>query len=189
MGKMLVISVAALTLVGCYKDKVEKARKTAEEAASQISREYEESMVLADARELMAAVELRDLGDLKRLCVDQVAGEYKVIMSCYYNAFVIENDQGVEPARKYLADEMKAEGISPSKAKALGVLNVYFAEKGTLCTKEVAALVLIIGLEAKFPHRGGVFGGIIAEALGLTTLPRSATQPTTRASSQPALGS
>lgn len=185
MRELLVLSLAVLALVGCDKGEVAKARKTAKEAAAKLSQEYEESKVLAQARELLAAVDSCDLDGLKQLCVDQVDGDYKVIMSCYYNAFVIENDQGVEPARKYLADEMKAEGVSPVKAKALGALNTYFTEKGSLRTREVAGLVLIIALEAKFPHRGAALGGIVAEKLGLLSLPRSATQPASSAT-QPA---
>ena len=46
-------------------------------------------------------------------------------------------------------------------------------------TREAAAIALMIALEAKYPHRGAVLGGIIAERLGLINLPRSSTQPAT----------
>lgn len=189
MRTLLILSLAAFGLVGCDKDKVERTKKTAKEAAAKLSQEYEESKVLAQARQLLAAVESRDLASLKQLCVDQADGDYKDIMSCYYNAFVIENDQGVDPARKYLADEMKRDGNSPAKVKALEILNEYFSEKGSLRTREVAGLVLIIAVDAKFPHGGGLLGGLIAEKLGLINLPRSATQPASQSSSKPGIGS
>jgi hypothetical protein len=171
---MLIFWLAGLALLGCDKEKAQKALK---DATSKLSKEYEESKVLAHAQRFIGAVESRDMATLKRLCSDRDCADYEAIMTCYYNAFAIENEQGVDAARGYLADEMAKGGKTPAKDKAVAALNEYFKAKGTLRTKEVAGLVLIIALEAKYPHKGGVIGRVIAEKLGLMDLPRSPTRP------------
>jgi len=83
----------------------------------------------------------------------------------------------VDAARKYVADELAKADDSSVRAKALKALNGYMDLKGSLSTKEVAALILILGLEQQYPHRGAVIGGIIADQLGLMPLEAPASQP------------
>ena len=174
---ILVVSLVGLALAGLGGCNKEKAQQAARQAASRASQEFEESKLLARAAELLRAVDARDLKGLKRLCGDPDCADYEAIMTCYYNAFVIENDQGVEAARGFLAGEMAKAGAAPVRDKAVKLLNGYFQAKGSLCTREVAGLILIAALEAKYPHRGGRVGKLLAEKLGLTAPTRPATQP------------
>jgi len=167
---------------GCGKDKAEQAVR---DGLAKLAAEYRESNVAAHAERLVKAAEARDLPALKRLCDDQASADYSAIMGCYYNAFVIEDGQGVEAARAYLAAEAAKGDNTPARARAIGALRGYFAAKGSLRTKEVAALILVVGLEAKYGHRGGMIGKLIADRVGLTGPPKSgATMP----ASAPATG-
>lgn len=187
MRILLIVLLTAISLIGCDKDKVRKAQTVAQGATSRLSQEYDDLKVLSHAQQFVSAVESRDAGSLRRLC-DQGDGDYKAILNCYYSAFVIENDQGVDATRKYLVAEMAKDNNSPAKSKAVGALNEYFVAKGSLRTKEVAAAVLIIALECKYPHQGGKLGKVIADKLGLMDLPKSTTQPTSQSCSRPAPG-
>ncbi len=185
MKALLICSLFFLVILigGCDKAK-EKAKAKITEAASQavaagaarLAQEYEEAKVVEYARQFVAAVDAKDLDKLKGFCTDPANADYNGIMGCYYNAFAIENSQGVGPARKYLADETAKPDNPPARAKALAALNAYFDAKGSAHTKECAALILIIGLEAKYPHYGGKIGKLIGEKLGLTNLPKPATE-------------
>lgn len=177
----VVFALAVLVAVGCDKEKTRKAQESIQAATSRLSQEYEQAQVAAQARQIFSAVESRDLGALKKLCLDQGNGEDGQIMSCYYNAFAIENNEGVDAARAFLVEEMAREDIGPARGKAVKALSKYFEAKGSLRTREVAGIILVIALESKYPHAGGMVGTVIAEQLGL--LDRSAaTQPTTAAS-------
>ena len=183
--RAVVLSLALLAILGCEKD---EARKAVEKAASKVSQEYEESKVLAHAAQFIRAAESRDLENLERLCADSESADYQAIMSCYYNAFAIEDGQGVDAARRYLAEEMARDDDSPAKRKGVEVLNEYFEAKGSLCTREAAGLILTFALEVKYPHGGAVLGSLIAEKLGLIALPRSTSPPATSPSPAPAEG-
>lgn len=190
--------MAALVVLGSgacdRKDELAEAAKEVREAAkaatSQAAQQLDEAQVLVFSKQFVDAVQARDMESLKRLCTVEGSGEYREIMTCYYNAFAIENSQGADAARRFLAEEIAKPDNSPARAKALKALGEYFEAKGSLGTKEVAGLVLVVALEAKFPHRGGVLGAIIADKLGLldmdsasATLP--ATMPTTNAALRP----
>jgi len=90
------------------------AKQTVRAAGSHVAQEVQEAEVLAHARKFLRAAEERDLESLKRLTTTADAGDYGAILDCYYDAFAIENDQGPEAARRYLADE-KTKGGSPAK--------------------------------------------------------------------------
>ncbi|KKM14302.1 hypothetical protein LCGC14_1707500 [marine sediment metagenome] len=188
MKRVWICLLALLAVLGCGDARVRKAKDAVKDGISKLSKEYEESKVLAHADRFIDAVKARDMDSLKRLCTQRGNADYKTVMGCYYNAFAIENDQGVDAARKYLADEMAKEDNSPAKSKCLKALNGYFQAKGSLRTKEVAALILIFGLEVQYPRRGGKIGGLIAEKLGLIDLSTSQPQPTSGSSSGPAPG-
>ena len=125
-------------------------------------RRRENGMVSPDSREngmvspdSSRIPEERNKERLEELCKEQGNKEYTEVMDCYYNVFVIENDQGAAAARKYLADQSAVSANGPGKATALKILTEYFDAKGTLLTREVAGLILIAGLEAQYPHVGG----------------------------------
>ena len=189
MRTLLTITLAVLALAGCDREKVRDAKTAAEEAAkaaaAKLSQEYEESKVVAHAQGFISAVEARDLEGLKRLCADVGGGDYEAILTCYYDAFVIEDEQGVDAARKYLAEEMAREDRTDAEAQAVGVLNGYFTAKGSLRTREVAGLILIVALEAKYPHAGGKIGLLLGEHLGLMPPPAPTTQPAASQNSSP----
>jgi len=179
MSRILICTLSfALFLAspGCSK---EEAKKAAKEAASRVAKEYEEAKVVEFAGQFVRAVESRDLASLKRLCADDANADYGAILGCYYNAFAIEDGQGADAARAYLAGEMAKTGSSPAREKAVSALNEYFRAKGSLRTREVAGLVLVLALEAKYPGKGGKIGQLIAEKLGLVNPSKSATQPAT----------
>lgn len=181
----LVCWVAALVLAGCDKDDADKAQRAMKAAASKLSQEYEESKVVAHAQQVLGAVESRDLVALKRLCLDAGGGDYQAIMGCYYNAFAIEDRQGVEAARKHLAEEMAKKDTPPAKAKALAALQGYFQRKDSMRTRELAGQILILALEAKYRRPGGMVGRVLVEKLGLVAPPGTMTQPATTPSASP----
>lgn len=180
MKTLLVLTLGALTLVGCEKEK-EKAKAAAQDAlggaTSRLALEYDELKILDQARKLGAAVELRDMDSLKRLCFNQGDGDYGDILNCYYNAFAIENSQGVAAARQYLADEIARTDNSAARGGAAKALNEYFVAKCSLRTKELAGIILVLALEAKYGHHGAKVGQLIAEKSGLLDAPKATTQP------------
>jgi hypothetical protein len=181
MRTMTLLMIAAVCIAGCDKQSRDKTRQAAKklqesagelrdattQAAAEVKDRLDETQIAAQAKDLVKAVEARDLESLKRICLNQDAGEYREVMGCYYNAFVVEEKQGPDAAKKYLADASTKADCPPIRAKAIGALSEYFNAKGSLRTKEVAAMILIFALETKYPHRGGVVGAIIAHALGL----------------------
>ena len=177
-GRHIYLVALPALLVGCDDERVGKVQDAVKDRVSALSAKYEESKVLLHVDQFTEAVEKRDMQRLKRLCSECGNPEYKAIMACYYNAFVVEDGQGVEAARKYLADETAREDNPPAKDKALKALSRYFEAKGSLRTKEVAALILILGLESQYPHRGAVIGGLVAEKLGLIDPSSKPSQPT-----------
>ena len=62
---------------------------------------------------------------------------------------------------------MARKDLSPAQGRSIKALNEYFEAKGSLRTREVAGIILIVALEVKYPHRGGLVGEIIAKRLGL----------------------
>lgn len=166
-ASLLLLSLLCVLGAGCDSDPVDKAAQAAKDAAKEATQAIDEARVAQFASDLVAAVELRDLTNLGRLCTQSGTGDYQEVMTCYYSAFAIENEQGVEAARLYLANESAAEANTPSRQAGLELLTKYFDAKGTLCTKELAGLVLILALEYKYPHGGGKVGTLVARKLGL----------------------
>jgi hypothetical protein len=148
-----------------------KAHEAVSNAATQTSEQFDKAQALAFSRQFIDAVQARDMESLKKLCTIEGSGEYREIMTCYYDAFAIENSQGANATRRYLADEIAKPDNSPARFKALKALSSYFEAKGSLGTKDVAALVVIFSLESRFPHRGGVLGQAIAVELHLIDPP------------------
>lgn len=163
----LLTSALILALAGCDTESVDDAKSAVDSTVAALSREYQESAVATHAERLGAAVEARDLDALRRVCCDEGEGDYRAIMTCYYDAFVIESRDGTEAARAYLREERSREGNSPARAKAVGALGAYFEAKGSLRTREVAGLVLLIALEARYPGHGAKIGNVVTARLGL----------------------
>ncbi len=180
---LLILSI--FPLLGCdgeaaerkAREAAEKARQAATQASAKLSEQYEQAGAVAHARQFASAVEQRRLDDLQRLCQETGNAEYRAVMGGYYEVFAIEHKQGVAPARQHLADELARDDLPPLRRKSLEAMNGYFDAKGSLMTRELAGMILIMGLEHQYPHVGGRVGKLIAEKAGLLDDPTAATQP------------
>ena len=172
MNRSILCCLTALLVLGCSDEsEIKKAAKdTLKATVEGLSETYDQAEAVLHAKKIIAAAENSDLSKLKSLCNDYGNEDYKEVMGCLYKAFALENSESVDAARKYITAEMRKEDNSPAKNHSLRVMNEYFAKKGSLTTKEVVAIVAIIGLEAQYPHRGAVIGAIISKQLGLVKL-------------------
>jgi hypothetical protein len=145
-----------------------KARDEArKQLIKRIGDDPEALQIVTVTEQFVRAVSGRDLIELKKLCTDSDSAEYTAVMGCYYEAFRQEDTEGPDAARAYLAAEQARDDCPPHRREALKVLDDYMGAKGSLRTRELAGLILIIGLECKYPHRGGMAGKMAADALGL----------------------
>ena len=100
MKRLLICVVSLLCLIGC-EEKREKAKKAVDDGLKKLSQELDKTKDLARVDEVVKAVQDRNMPALKRLCESDDSAGYREVMTCYYEAFAIENDQGTDAARTH----------------------------------------------------------------------------------------
>lgn len=139
-------------------DEVEKqAAEIAQQIKEQAQAMPNAPQIKAEIDRLIGAAEQKDLERLKSACdaVDLRLGTRVLVK--YYKAFSLEIEEGPASVIGYLNAEIDGLADADVERTALTGLRQYFEAKGTLTTKDAAVIILLVALEAKFPHGRGTW--------------------------------
>lgn len=111
--------------------------------------------IRSEIERLLAAADRKDLARLKEACeaIDLSLGTR--VLAQYYGAFAMEVNEGPAAVIDHLHGEIEKRPEGDRERSALVGLRKYFEAKGTTTTKDALILVLLVALEAKFPHGRG----------------------------------